>query len=564
MAKLLAGSAGAFFSRCLGCINQPPTLTTPEPELHIVYEYLAHQRGGHSLVQAHGPLRSAPLTCVLRSWGRQLLLALEAAHKQRLLLRTLRLRHITISPDGQRLKLGPSALANVALTDGSAAGGGGGGELLTANDLPPLDGPLTRQMAADADGADADAAPSVAPPTPPQATLDEEVLAPELLLPAVCAQADVPLPPPPGAAPALASGATAAGGAAGAPAYPPLTAACDVWLFGRMLFELHFGEAPDSFSASVARHWRECGLAAHGGLQQLVLETLSPLPPAGQPTGFADSVPPSHHYDPFARLKPPSPKAAAAQAAAGSRGAGEGVEPGRAETHAAQRKRALVDLAPAARLPSRSRSWLPPADGGDTHAEPAPPLLLDLIGACLQPRPSARPSVAALLGSPFFSLDVGAILTAKRNAAAYLATPKPAAIVQRDVAAPLLEAQRAAALSGRLPARLYEQALQAAVACSTRPRRVLRAGGVHEGAGRQSSAEELAALGPPEAGERQACAALVAEVVATCDAFSCLRKLALDDFGAALAQGVQMTKAEPRAASVLELGLIRVRVRLGF
>ena len=126
MAKLLAGSAGAFFSRCLGCINQPPTLTTPEPELHIVYEYLAHQRGGHSLVQAHGPLRSAPLTCVLRSWGRQLLLALEAAHKHRLLLRTLRLRHITISPDGQRLKLGPSALANVALTDGSAAGRGGG------------------------------------------------------------------------------------------------------------------------------------------------------------------------------------------------------------------------------------------------------------------------------------------------------------------------------------------------------------------------------------------------------------------------------------------------------
>ena len=34
-------------------------LTTPEPELHIVYEYLAHQRGGHSLVQAHGPLRFA-------------------------------------------------------------------------------------------------------------------------------------------------------------------------------------------------------------------------------------------------------------------------------------------------------------------------------------------------------------------------------------------------------------------------------------------------------------------------------------------------------------------------
>ena len=554
VAKLLAGSAGSFFSRCLGSINHPPTLMSPDPELHIVYEYLAHQRGAHGLVQAHGPLRSAPLTCVIRSWGRQLLLALEAAHRQRLLLRTLRLRHLTISPDGQRLKLGPSALANVALTDGSAQGGGGGGKLLVANDLPPLDGPLTREMVAAADTADADAAPSAAPTQTPQAKLDEEVLAPELLLPAVCAQADVPLPLPPGAAPVLASGATAAGGAASTPAYPPLTAACDVWLFGRMLFELHFGEAPDSFSASVARHWHECGQAAHSGLQQLVPETLSPLPPAGQPTDYSDSAPPSHHYDPFTRLTPPAPKAAAAQAAGGPRGAGDGVEPGQAETQIAQRKRALVDLAPAARLPSRARSWLPSAERGDTHSEPAPPLLLDLIGACLQPRPSARPSVAALLGSPFFSLDVGAILTAKRNAAAYLATPKPAAIVQRDVAAPLLEAQRAAALSGRLPARLYEQALQAALACSTRPRRVLRAGGVQEGADRQSAAEELAALGPPDADELQACAALVAEVVATCDAFSCLRKLALEEFGAAHGQGLQMTKVEPRAASVLELG----------
>ena len=552
VAKLLGGSAGSFFSRCLGSINHPPTLLSPDPELHIVYEYMSGQRGANGLVQAHGPLRSAPLTCVLRSWGRQLLLALEAAHRQRLLLRTLRLRHLTVSPDGQRLKLGPSALANVALTDGSAQGGGGGGKLLIANDLPPLDGPLTREMLAAADTADADAAPSAAPTPTPQAMLDEEVLAPELLLPAVCAQADLALPLPPGAA--LASGTTAAGGAASTPAYPPLTAACDVWLFGRMLFELHFGEAPDSFSASVARHWHECGQAAHGGLQQLVPDTLSPLPPAGQPSGYSDGAPPSHHYDPFSKLKRPAPKAAQAQAAGGPRGAGGGVELGWAEMQIAQRKSKLVDLAPAARLPSRARSWLPSAEGGDTHSEPAPPLLLDLIGACLQPRPSARPSVAALLGSPFFALDVGAILTAKRNAAAYLATPKPAAIVQRDVAAPLLEAQRAAALSGRLPARLYEQALQAAIACCTRPRRVLRAGGVQEGADRQSSAEELAALGAPDADELQACAALVAEVVATCDAFSCLRKLSLEDFGAAHGQGMQMHKAEPRAASVLELG----------
>ena len=76
MAKLLGGSAGSFFSRCLGSINHPPTLLSPDPELHIVYEYMSGQRGAHGLVQAHGPLRSAPLTYVLRSWGRQLLLAL--------------------------------------------------------------------------------------------------------------------------------------------------------------------------------------------------------------------------------------------------------------------------------------------------------------------------------------------------------------------------------------------------------------------------------------------------------------------------------------------------------
>ena len=64
-------------------------------------------------------------------------------------------------------------------------------------------------------------------------------------------------------------------------------------------------------------------------------------------------------------------------------------------------------------LPSLSRPWLPSADK-EERPDLRHPLLLDIIGACLQPRPTARPSVAALLGSPFFSLDVGAILTAKK------------------------------------------------------------------------------------------------------------------------------------------------------
>ena len=70
--------------------------------------------------------------------------ALQAAHKRGILLRTLRLSHVLISSDGRRLKLGPSALANFALTDGTREDGGG--RLLSANDFPPLRGPVTDAM----------------------------------------------------------------------------------------------------------------------------------------------------------------------------------------------------------------------------------------------------------------------------------------------------------------------------------------------------------------------------------------------------------------------------------
>ena len=72
--------------------------------------------------------------------------ALQAAHKRGVVLRTLRLSHIVVSPDGQRLKLGPSALANFALTDGSASDGGG--KILSAADLPPVSGPLATELSA--------------------------------------------------------------------------------------------------------------------------------------------------------------------------------------------------------------------------------------------------------------------------------------------------------------------------------------------------------------------------------------------------------------------------------
>ena len=62
VAKLLAGSTGSFFSRCLGSVRLLPSLLQPDPELHIVYEYLAHQRAAHGLVQVRRVDASCPGT----------------------------------------------------------------------------------------------------------------------------------------------------------------------------------------------------------------------------------------------------------------------------------------------------------------------------------------------------------------------------------------------------------------------------------------------------------------------------------------------------------------------
>ena len=110
-------------------------------------------------------------------------------------------------------------------------------------------------------------------------------------------------------------------------------------------------------------------------------------------------------------------------------------------------------------------------------------------------------------------------------------------------------------LSGRLPARIFDKALSAALACCTQPRRVLRAGGVATADRPWLAVSELEALGElannPE--EMEACEKLVAEVVANRDVWSCLRRLALADFAAAEAAGLPVGKNDARAQPVLEL-----------
>ncbi|KAL3930897.1 MAG: hypothetical protein SGPRY_001343, partial [Prymnesium sp.] len=93
MARALADHC-SFFSRSLGLLESPPSLRQREHEAHLVWEITPSLRSLPEVLSTHGRLTSLPQLRVLSLWGRQLLLALEAAHGLGVVLRTLRLSHV--------------------------------------------------------------------------------------------------------------------------------------------------------------------------------------------------------------------------------------------------------------------------------------------------------------------------------------------------------------------------------------------------------------------------------------------------------------------------------------
>jgi serine/threonine protein kinase len=261
--------------------------------------------GGEALLLRH----------ILSLWGRQLLLALQAAHKRGILLRTLRLSHILVSSDGRRIKLGPSALANFALTDGSTLDGGG--RVLSANELPPLRGPISSAMAA-APRADLAAARA-------STGVDEVLFAKPLVrsmpdaLPSAAftrasasgwgAQAlegmvgapleEAMLPPE-----LLARTIVPSEGVAGPDGNPRgawrdskgsefLSASIDLWNVGRFLFESYYGEPPADYATSVLEHCTALGLDPRAAVPTILAATLEPLPAHHRATTLPAAAPPS-------------------------------------------------------------------------------------------------------------------------------------------------------------------------------------------------------------------------------------------------------------------------------
>ena len=72
----------------------PPSLRCALTTANIIYEPLRGHRHVQSLLARHGPLDTPARLYVARLWGRQLLLALAAAHKYGLRLRTLSARQV--------------------------------------------------------------------------------------------------------------------------------------------------------------------------------------------------------------------------------------------------------------------------------------------------------------------------------------------------------------------------------------------------------------------------------------------------------------------------------------
>ena len=331
-----------LFTRALGYELTPPSVRQRQHEAHLAYEPTPNMTPLDQLLALNGPLggklgaerkKGQPssadggvgedegggeallLRHILSLWGRQLLLALQAAHKRGILLRTLRLSHILVSSDGRRIKLGPSALANFALTDGSTPDGGG--RVLSANELPPLRGPISSAMAA-APRADLAAARA-------STGIDEVLFAKPLVR-------SMPDALPSAAftrASASGWGAQALEGMVGAPLeealLPPellariivpsegvagpdgnprgawrdskgsefLNASIDLWNVGRFLFEAYYGEPPADYATCVLEHCTSLGLDPRAAVPTILAAALEPLPAHHRATTLPAAAPPS-------------------------------------------------------------------------------------------------------------------------------------------------------------------------------------------------------------------------------------------------------------------------------
>ena len=150
------------------------------------------------------------------------------------------LSHLLVSDDGLRLKLGPAALAHAAFTDGARPGTDDAhyaGAIVSEAPIPATHGPITTALAGVADArAPADNRRDIR-----RDTLDEGELPPELLADALLgASAENSPKNSPKNSPSGVDGAT------GAPRVA--CGSADVWQFGRLVFELHYGAPLYSFT----------------------------------------------------------------------------------------------------------------------------------------------------------------------------------------------------------------------------------------------------------------------------------------------------------------------------
>ena len=617
-----------LFTRSVGYALAAPSVNQREHECHLLYEPLPPGTPLPDLIASNGPLSGAafgratdagqgaaaegggrdplPLRHVLCLWGRQLLLALQAAHRRGIVLRTLRLSHIVVSPDGQRIKLGPSALANFALTDGAQADGSG--RLISANDLPPLEGALASALSAPPSVGTAVGAPAARSgpgpsshwgmhairgltggPRVAEALLPPEVLARELL--------------PARGGGAAADGSEAAIGANAAspheapgPADPGerLSSACDVWHVGTFLFEAFYGVPPTSYPECILEHCKALGLEPKAAAPQLLAAAVQPLP-SSTATATGDTSGPSAveleggmqqgqarvlptvaqlAYDPFAVIKRREAAARARLDDAGDRNGtvdetgveelGFPLSAARARIDDAQLP--AVSLARASRGDSSSSAPRGPSGASD---------VANVIAACLQTHPDARPTVDSLLASKLFALDQSTVLTAKRAGAQYVRLPLPHRYVERTFAKPLRDLHRLRLGSGRMPTQNFERLLQGVVECCTAPFGALLSGTVRRASGNVSaitaalSNVESRTTGarapssvqstpdgttPSTAAEVEACQELLEALVVRFNVWGCLRMIALEDLYELVEGGEELPRTDPRCSSLLKLG----------
>ncbi|KAL1510588.1 hypothetical protein AB1Y20_006889 [Prymnesium parvum] len=553
MSRALADHCG-FFTRALGLLESPPSLRQREHEVHLAFEITPALRPLPELLSTHGPLRSMTQLNVLSHWARQLLLALEAAHELGIVLRILRLAHVLVSDDGQRVKLGPSALADFALTDGSEVGGGR--HILSANDLPPTDGPLSAALSASrSDGREwARASPSgasrVGASLPPPLAAGAEALSRSWAEDMLRRQEARPPALPEASLPPELLARTLLPGKAAVGMIGP---SCDVWHVGALLFEMH----------SVVAHCDSLAVALHEAAPQILNTCLQPLPSHHLPPSRADAegafvddlideivreaadkpVCAPHVYDPFGDVQPAEDE--------------KGSTPFAAPPTASQSDDEAPTYMELISPPSSRPPAPPPPPLPVTELEERTKQVHELLLACLQPHPDARPTIRSLLASPFIALDQTMMLAAKRDAAQHMRLALPSNLVERELCVPLRELQRLAAVSGKLPVHSFVHVVHAAFTCCSEPLRVMLAGGFWRLAKEKVGSFAVVADEKPKlAAEAAASRDLVAEVIERRDIIGCMRHLAINDFhDNAVLEGVdpKYARNEPRTQPVMVL-----------